>query len=124
MRKAVYVYKGIQGLPAISKHTGIPFSCLSYRVHTLRMNIDQAVAEGPAKATGCKHIYKGVHGLKQIAKAHNFPVGTLESRVIQMGMSIEEALTKPIQHRACSGKAETKVDQLWKVALGIGGSHA
>ncbi|MFW1285820.1 hypothetical protein ACEV8A_00740 [Vibrio parahaemolyticus] len=124
MSKPVYEYQGIKGLPAISRHTGIPFSCLSYRVHQLKMTITEAVNEGESKANATKYEYKGVHGLRNIANAYNFPHKTLESRVIQLGMDIGEALKKPIRRRVCNGKSGVSKDSLWKSALGIGGSHA
>ncbi|EOG1474722.1 hypothetical protein ACK3GY_002120 [Vibrio parahaemolyticus] len=124
MSKAVYVYQGVKGLPAIAKHTGVPFTTLSYRVYQLKMNIAEAVKGGSPKAIESKHEYKGIRGLKNIANAYNFPPKTLESRVVTMGMDIETALKKPIRHRAYTGKPEYTVDSLWALALGIGGSHA
>lgn len=124
MSKPVWEYQGHKGLPAISKHTGISFQALNYRVHSRKMTIEEAVAEGASKAMGTKYEYKGFRGLRNIAKAYGIPHKTLESRVVQMGMDIEEALTKPIRHRVCKGKQERNTDSLWRLALGLGGSHA
>ncbi|HIF6018602.1 TPA: hypothetical protein ACX3GV_000090 [Vibrio parahaemolyticus] len=126
MSKAVYVYQGVKGLPAISKHTGIHISTLRNRVNRENLTINQAVELGcPKYGVRTKHEYHGICGLKNIAVAHQFPYGTLMTRVIQMGMPIKEALEKPIrQQRSSKNMPVLKIDPLWALALGIGGSHA
>ena len=126
MRKPVHVYQGIKGLPEISKHTGIPLSTLKNRVNKERLTIKQAVELGkPKNGVQTKYEYQGICGLKNIAEAHQFPYGTLMTRVIQMGMPIQEALEKPIKRqRTLSKQPVLKIDTLWALTLGIGGSHA
>ncbi|PMS91895.1 hypothetical protein [Vibrio parahaemolyticus] len=45
-RKAKYIYKGVKGLPAISKMTGIPYSTLHRRVLYMGMTTQEAVKLG------------------------------------------------------------------------------
>ncbi len=134
MRGMDIEYKGCKGISAISEMTGIPDSTLRHRIYKKGLDIDMAVK----KASGAtKHYeYKGVVGLKDIAKKFGINYNTLRRRISDLGMSIDEAVTTPVINRAQKKETVIKkaevvgiknpdlLNHLWKLALGIGGSHA